>query len=593
MTTTTSDASIRRQTLFWLVAMAVVLLAGIGLRFPWPADEPRFAQIAREMVETGQWLFPTRGGEYYPDKPPVFIWLSALFYGLLGNLKLSFLLPSALAAIGTLWLVYDLGRRLWNAQTALLAVLVLAFTPQFLLQGKAAQMDALVAFWITLGCYGLLRHFLTGPHWRWYYVSWVAMGLGIMTKGVGFLPLLMMLPLALWRKDFPCAAPHLPAEGGTAPAGPKSRSPGACWNWRLLLGLPVMLAVIALWLGPMLWQVHNGGTEAMVAYRNDLLFRQTGERFVNAWHHVKPWHYFFTQAIPTVWFPLPVLLLVFWRPLVGLLREDPKLRVLLAWVGLVLLFFSLSSGKREVYILPALPMLSLVVAVLWAQVRERALALKIGTVLQWLLMALAVLIAGLGLAVLLEPQRLPSRLQDHSELLGAVAYPLIGLGLAWLVLLVWLRRADLFVRLAASNLAVWLFVSLLVWPLADPYRTPQRQMEEVEQRLPGSAELGLLYFKEQFLLFAQRPLTHFSYLAPLAEQEKNAWIWMREAPRRFLLVPTGAELSCFDVSRAVSLGRAHRREWVLLGSETLTPVCGSPIKAERFVYRPVTHGVLP
>ena len=589
----TSDATIRRQTLFWLAATAIVLLAGIGLRYPWPADEPRFAQIAREMVEGGQWLFPTRGGEYYPDKPPVFIWLSALFFGLLGNLKLSFLLPSALASIGTLWLVHDLGRRLWNAQTALLAVLVLAFTPQFLLQGKAAQMDALVTFWITLGCYGLLRHFLTGPHWRWYFLSWVAMGLGIMTKGVGFLPLLMLLPLALWRNGFPCAVPRLPAEVGMVPAVLRSRSRGACWSWRLLLGLPVMLAVIALWLGPMLWQVHSVGTDTVLAYRNDLLFRQTGERFVNAWHHVKPWHYFFTQAIPTVWFPLPLLMLVFWRPLVGLLREDAKLRVLLAWVGLVLLFFSLSSGKREVYIFPALPMLSLVVAVLWGQVRERALALKIGAVLQWLLMALAVLLAGQGLAVLLAPQRLPGRLQDYSELLGAVAFPMIGLGLAWLVLLVWLRRADLFVRLAASSLAVWLFVSLLVWPLADPYRTPQRLMQQVEQRLPASAELGLLYFREQFLLFAQRPLTHFSYLAPLAEQEKNAWIWMREAPQRHLLVPAGVELSCFDVSRAVSMGEAHRREWVLLGPDTLATACGSPRKAQRFVYRPVMRGILP
>lgn len=588
----TSDTTVRRQTLFWLAATAIVLLAGIGLRYPWPADEPRFAQIAREMVEGGQWLFPTRGGEYYPDKPPVFLWFSALFYGLLGDLKLSFLLPSALASIGTLWLVRDLGRRLWNAQTALFAVLVLAFTPQFLLQGKAAQMDALVTFWITLGCYGLLRHFLTGPHWRWYFLSWVAMGLGIMTKGVGFLPLLMLLPLALWSHALPCAAPRLPPEG-TAPAARQSRFRGACWSWRLLLGVPVMLAVIALWLGPMLWQVHSVGTDTMVAYRNDLLFRQTGERFVNAWHHVKPWHYFFTQAIPTVWFPLPVLMLVFWRPLAGLLREDPKLRVLLAWVGLVLLFFSFSSGKREVYIFPALPMLSLVVAVLWGQVRERALAWKIGTVLQWLLMALAVSLAGLGLALLLAPHRLPARLQDYGELLGAVAWPLIGLGLAWLALLLWLRRADLFVRLAASSLAVWLFVSLLVWPLVDPYRTPQRLMQQVEQRLPASAELGLLFFKEQFLLFAERPLTHFSYLAPLAEQEKNAWIWMREAPGRHLLVPTDAELSCFDVSRAVSLGEAHRREWVLLGPDTLASACGSPRKAQRFVYRPVTRGVLP
>ncbi|MDP3884846.1 glycosyltransferase family 39 protein [Hydrogenophaga sp.] len=570
----TPDATVHRQTLFWLVATALVLLAGIGLRYPWPADEPRFAQIAREMVESGQWLFPTRGGEYYPDKPPVFMWLSALFFRLVGDLKLSFLLPSALASFGTLWLVHDLGRRLWNPQTALFAVLVLAFTPQFLLQGKAAQIDALVTFWITLGCYGLLRHFLTGPHWRWYFVSWVAMGLGIMTKGVGFLPLLMLLPLGFWARN--------PGQG-VEPV----------WRWRLLVGVVVMLVTLACWLVPMLVQVELQGGENLLAYRNDLLFRQTGERFVNAWHHVKPWHYFFTQAIPVVWFPLPIVMLVLIRPLMALLRQDAKLRVLLAWVGLVLLFFSLSSGKREVYIFPALPMLSLVVAVLWVNGRELPLAKKLDGFFRWLMPSIAALLTGLGLLMWLSPERLPGKLRDYADIASAIGQPLVALGLALIVLLVVMRKADLFVRLASASLLGWLLVSLLVWPRVDPHRTPNDMMLQVEQRLPPGAELGLIYFKEQFLLFSQRPLTHFSYLAPLLQQEQNAWIWMREAPGRHLLVPTDAELGCFDGARAVSLGEAHRREWVLLGPDAVRPSCGSPARFQRFHYQPVTRGVLP
>jgi 4-amino-4-deoxy-L-arabinose transferase-like glycosyltransferase len=58
----TPEVNTRRQTSFWIAATVVVLFLGVGLRYPWPADEPRFAQIAREMVESGQWLFPTRGG---------------------------------------------------------------------------------------------------------------------------------------------------------------------------------------------------------------------------------------------------------------------------------------------------------------------------------------------------------------------------------------------------------------------------------------------------------------------------------------------------------------------------------------------------
>lgn len=573
MSLPTDDQS-RRQTLFWLVATAIVLLLGIGLRYPWPADEPRFAQVAREMVESGQWLFPTRGGEPYPDKPPVFMWFSAAAFALLGNLKLSFLLPSALASVGTLLLVHDLGRRLWRPQAALFAVLVLVFTPQFLLQGKAGQIDALVTFWITLGCYGLLRHFFTGPHWGWYFTAWAAMALGIMTKGVGFLPLLMLLPLALWAKN--------PSQGA-APV----------WRWKLAAGVLVMAATVALWLGPMLWQVHSIGTDTMVAYRNDLLFRQTGERFVNAWHHVKPWHYFFTQAIPTVWFPLPVLLLVFFKPLLALLREDARLKVLLAWVGLVLLFFSISSGKREVYIFPALPMLALVVGVLWAKVREQGLGARTSAFFQWFLYALAAALGGLGLMLTFSPERLLRKAPDYAEPIATLATPLIAMGVTLLVLLIVIRRRDLLVRMATTSLVLWVFVSLMVWPRVDPYRTPQDMMEQVERQLPANTELALIYFKEQFLLFSHRPLTHFSYLAPLEQQERNAWVWMREAPNRQLLVPTDAKLDCFDVTKAVSLGEAHRREWVLFGADAMRPACAAPSRAQRFVYRPDIRGVLP
>ena len=64
-----------RLNLWFLLGLGLLVLgAGLGLRDPWPADEPRFALVAKQMVESGQWLFPFRGGEIYPDKPPMFMW---------------------------------------------------------------------------------------------------------------------------------------------------------------------------------------------------------------------------------------------------------------------------------------------------------------------------------------------------------------------------------------------------------------------------------------------------------------------------------------------------------------------------------------
>jgi hypothetical protein len=69
----------------------VVLAVGLGLREPWPADEPRFALAAVQMVQSGDWLFPHRGGELYADKPPLFMWLQALSFEVTRSWRIAFL----------------------------------------------------------------------------------------------------------------------------------------------------------------------------------------------------------------------------------------------------------------------------------------------------------------------------------------------------------------------------------------------------------------------------------------------------------------------------------------------------------------------
>jgi hypothetical protein len=83
-----------------LLLLALLLISsGLGLRDPWPADEPRYALVAKQMVESGDWLFPHRGQELYPDKPPLFMWVIAVCLWLTGSLRVAFLLPSLLAGL--------------------------------------------------------------------------------------------------------------------------------------------------------------------------------------------------------------------------------------------------------------------------------------------------------------------------------------------------------------------------------------------------------------------------------------------------------------------------------------------------------------
>jgi len=69
-----------RQTWLFVVMALLVLGAGLGLRDPWPSDEPRFALVAKQMVDSGDWLFPHRGLELYSDKPPMLMWWQATLY---------------------------------------------------------------------------------------------------------------------------------------------------------------------------------------------------------------------------------------------------------------------------------------------------------------------------------------------------------------------------------------------------------------------------------------------------------------------------------------------------------------------------------
>jgi len=548
--------------IFWLMIIAALLIfSGLGLRSPWPPDEPRFAEVAREMVLSGQWFFPTRGGELYPDKPPVFMWAIALFYWLTGTMKIAALLPSALASLVTLITTYDISKRVWNVRIARHASLLLLITPQFLIQAKFAQIDAMVACWITIGCYGLLRHFLNGPNWGWYFTGWAFMGLGIITKGVGFLPLFMLLPLAIY---------HFAVHQQTH-----------VWRWRASLGPLAMLAVVGCWLVPMYLMVDANGSPEYLAYRDNILFKQTGERYVAPWHHFKPWHYYLTSVVPVFWLPVSLLLLTQIKDVIRGIKTDPRIAILFGWVILVLLFFSLSPAKRGVYILPALPMFCIALAAAWPSLQLNALS-------RWLLRALLALLlllfSTLGYLALTRHELLLEKLASYPQALAhldTIAWAgFVTLTLMILVLIV-LYRKSLLIKYGATVAVITVTTSFLLYPVLETVRTPRIIMHKAALAVDGG-ELAILDLKEQHLLFSPISLTHFSYFATDSEQFRNAWLWIHAAPNRYLMVPDNMVFECFLPTGSLELGTAHRERWLLLTREQATPACPAPNKVITF-----------
>ncbi len=546
-----------------LVLIAISLLAGLGMRDPSPPDEPRFVLAARDMVASGQWLFPHRGSEFYAEKPPVFMWMQAAAYEAIGNWRIAFLLPSLLAALLTLWLTYDLAARLWNRRAGQYAALALFVCLQFGLQAKRGQIDMVLVAMTTLSLYGLLRHLLHGPHWPLAWLGFFAAGLGTVTKGVGFLPVLVLLPWAalLWR-DRKAPRTTLPARDG----------------WRWLLGALCFIAGTGVWVVPMLWAVYNSSDPSFQAYANEILFKQTGKRYAGAWHHVQPFWYF-AQVIVTLWLPgallLPWLVPAWWR---RLRRGDRRFWLLLGWSALVLLFFSASPGKREVYIFPMLPALCVAAAPLLQALMRRVAVQR--TLLSYLLV-LSLAMCAMALTGLLGASEWAHRLAAQRDIdtatLRTFLFWLLAFGVASMAVILWAGRRRVGTAVVVVTALLWMTYGFGLAPTLDADSSARKLMQRVSQRIGPRAQLGMVAWREQNALQSDRPTVDFGFKHSWQDQWAGAGPWLLEDPsRRWVFVLDKALSPCVNRTRAIDIGQSNRNRWLLVPGSAWKPGCTTP-----------------
>lgn len=530
-----------------LLVSFVVLGAGLGLRDPWPADEPRFALVAKQMVESGDWLFPHRGVELYSDKPPLFMWLQAALYSITGSIRVAFLLPSLLAGLTTIVLTWDLGRRLWNRQVGLYAGWALLFTLHFTMQMKRAQIDPVVIAWITLAHYGLLRHILRGPDWKMWVLGWFAAGLGVITKGVGVVALFVLVPALV----------------ATMP--PWGLSSGWWRSRKAWFGPLALLLAISLWLVPMLAAVYTAPTPEHTAYAHDILFRQTVDRYAESWTHIKsPWY--FVGVMATMWLPLMLAMpwaVMPWKRRIQ--RGDARYLLLLGGWLLIVLFFSIPTGKRDMYILPALPLLCLAFAPLLPGLLRRSgprLAL-----LLFMVVLAAVLVLG-GVAMVLSDPGFEQRFLVSRGLSSADE------GVAWLVLAMSIpvalgAVAGMWGRVVSGAIVglagMWVVLGLLGAVVLNDSSSSRGLMRAVSERIGPQAELGLVGWREQQLLMSQLPTTEFGFRRSEQQQLESALDWQARVPEaRWLLVVDSAIPEEMQGTGLIDMGVANRRTWWLV-----------------------------
>ena len=539
---------IRWSDLLWLaLALFVIVGTGLGIRDPWPADEPRFAVLARDMALSQEWLFPRVGGDLYQDKPPLFFWLLAICFAITGSVKASFLIPSFLAAGGILFLIYDFGRRSVSREAGLAAALVTVCTLQFLMVTRGAQIDGTLCFLTTFSLYALLRHCLLGPAWGWYFLGGFAAGVGIFTKGVGFLPVLALIPyFALRAARWQGLAIIDAGKGG----------------WRWSLAPLAMLIAVSLWFVPMLIAVATSGSAEYAAYRDEILFKQTVGRYAAAWHHVKPWYYFIVEVIPALW--LPWSLLLFWlvpRFKAAFHERNARVWLPLFWLLIVLVFFSASPGKRGVYLFPALPALALAALPFIESLLSRAGVRRAGFVLAGLFF-----VAGATFAVALALEAgFAVKALEAADLDGPAAIylyvALCGLGLA----LSYARAPLATWPVALGSLAI--VFSYFIAPAMNGVRSGSDFVRAMLAQVKPNEELALVAYKEQFLLYLDRPTVNFGHRRwqEGAQESYDAAAWLNAKPGRVLLMPAAPlkQHSCFTLS-SPKIGRTSSEDWFLV-----------------------------
>jgi 4-amino-4-deoxy-L-arabinose transferase-like glycosyltransferase len=303
--------------------------------------EPREALVVQDIVDNGNWLFPLKLGRDIPSKPPLFHWMGAISSILWGEMtETTIRFPSALLATLGVLLVYYLGAKLYGQETGLFAGLMLATTVVYQNAAVEARVDMTLVFFLTLPLvlfFGIYQGFFSKE--RWWYLFFLISGAGVLAKGPVSLILsgiIIGVFLAI-RKRW--------------------------WLFARLVrhpGVILCVAIFGAWYGVALW---TGGSDFAVLQfvkENLARFFVHGEGGTG---HQKPLYYFVPYLLP-LGFPWTMFLpLLLWSYFRDKWFTDDRSLFLGIWVAVILLFFSLSAGKRPPYILPIYPPLVSLIAV--------------------------------------------------------------------------------------------------------------------------------------------------------------------------------------------------------------------------------------
>jgi 4-amino-4-deoxy-L-arabinose transferase-like glycosyltransferase len=330
------------KKVFWslLAAFVIVWLYVLGVRTLVPPDEGRYAEMAREMLLTGDWITTRLNGIKYFEKPPLQTWMNAASFAVFGLGEWQARLWTGLCGLGGVLLTGHAANRVFGQRAGFYAALALGSSLFWVASGQIDSLDMSLSGMMTITLCALLLGQRDGAtpqeNRNWMLVCWAGMALAVLAKGlIGVvLPGAVLVLYSAFSRDL------------------------AIWT-RLHLGkgLVLLFAIATPWF-------------VLVGLKNPeqpyfFFVHEHWERFFLKTHHREgPWWYFFMMLAPGI---VPWLGLLPQALFNAVRRErtatfQPKL-ILLIWAVFIFFFFSYSSSKLPGYILPIFPALAMLIAV--------------------------------------------------------------------------------------------------------------------------------------------------------------------------------------------------------------------------------------
>lgn len=364
----------RSHSLIHLILFLAVYLIPLGVRPLISPDETRYAEAAREMLDSGDWVVPRLNGVCYFEKPVLGYWAFAASMKVFGRNAFALRFPSALATLlAAAFLVLLMHAFRAGPRESLLTGAVFLSMPMAVLLGGTGILDSMFSLFMTL-CIGtfIIAHERTsgiGKKLLLYALTGAFAGAAFLVKGfLAFaLPALTAASYLIW-----------------------------CRRWKALFLLPWLPLVAALAvIAPWGWAIHQADPD----FWHYFIVVEHWQRFFGGEHaqHAESIFYFlpFLLAGTSFWIPfLPAVFLGLRRTLL----QTPILKFALCWFLIPFLFLSCSSGKLASYILPCIPPLAVLTA---AGLAEWTRLGKLRALPNWIAMAVAggLIIAALGLTV--------------------------------------------------------------------------------------------------------------------------------------------------------------------------------------------------